>query len=94
MPTLGGFGRKMADMAAKIKARNAEAHRSTKEAEVTDELVSTDSRAEMSPMIQPPNPTLLQYVSGRWLDTDSIADTGSTITRAMIKATGLRKSSS
>ena len=70
----------MANMAAKIKARNAEPHHLTKEAEAADELETTDSRAHTSPSIQPPNPTLLQYVSGRWLDADSIADTNSTVT--------------
>ena len=94
MPALRELGRKMANMAAKIKARNAEPHCLTTEAEATDELVSMDSRAHRFPSIQPPKPTLLQYVSGKWLDADSIADTSSTITCARIEASAQRESSS
>ncbi len=93
MPTLGGVGQKLANLAARFKARNAGPHDSMKKDYATEPVV-TDLRPETDPSYQPPRASLLKYVSGKWLDANSIADTNSTITCAKIEAMPLRRSSS
>lgn len=95
MPALKGVGPKLANLAAKIKARNAGPHGLPREEGAAVEGPPfPEHSSENPPLNQVPKASLLEYVSGRWLDADSIADTNSTITRAQIEATAPRESSS
>ena len=95
MPALTGVGRKLADLAAKIRARNAGPYDSPNGGSAAvEEPPFQEHSSENPPLNSVPKASLLEYVSGRWLDADSIADTNSTITRAQIEATAPREFSS
>lgn len=88
MPTnFGGIGRRWANLAAKLKARIEEKDNvRTEGEEEAEQSVPGDAIPETNALAHPTTKSMLEYVSGRWLDEDSLADTNSTYTRERIQA--------